>query len=593
MKTAMTTGKPLQLLTQKEQEKARAMAAAAIEERRRDGTWGGTVKAHTAYARRPVEWITMYLEVPEETLRWSLNPGFQEHVWDGDVDPLIQILEGLANWEDVGVESGTGTGKTYLAACITLWFLGTHQNALVAQWAPTERQLLLFMWKEIGRLFPTFKKHFPQAEMFTGVLRMLPADDTGKETWAAKAFVAGVRADEESSTKAQGFHGIHTLHITEETPGIPDPIMVAIKETRTADHNLHLALGNPDHRHDQLHRFCLRKRVKHIRISALDFPNVVSGTSIVPGAVDARRLEERIEDLGKGSRLYQSRVRGISPAQAEDALIKHEWCEAAAERYNDEAYRVGVEGLGVDVANSEDGDKGAIARWVGSCLTEVEAFPCPDANLLGKRIFEEIEDSDIDPRYVGVDPVGVGAGTVNELKRLGIRVRHLGGGNKAIPGLDTDVLWSETEPNPEGHMKAAGPAVIEAERFVDLRSQIWWRMREDLRLDRVALPPDDELFSDLTIPTFGTRNGKIYVQSKEDIIRLLRRSPNKGDAACYGNWVRRRTPVRVKTERPMDSTENRDRGLERFMYRQQKRQQREERALMKRLRAKARRRERR
>lgn len=142
-------------------------------------------------------------------------------------------------------------------------------------------------------------------------------------------------------------------------------------------------------------------------------------------------------------------------------------------------------------------------------------------------------------------------------------------------------------------MKAAGPAVIEAERFVDLRSQIWWRMREDLRLDRVALPPDDELFSDLTIPTFGTRNGKIYVQSKEDIIRLLRRSPNKGDAACYGNWVRRRTPVRVKTERPMDSTENRDRGLERFMYRQQKRQQREERALMKRLRAKARRRERR
>ncbi|KKK96105.1 hypothetical protein LCGC14_2666100, partial [marine sediment metagenome] len=220
---------------------------------------------------------------------------------------------------------------------------------------------------------------------------------------------------------------------------------------------------------------------------------------------------------------------------------------------------------------------------------EVEAFACPDANLLGKRVFEEIEENDIDPRYVGVDPVGVGAGTVNELKRLGVRVRHLGGGNKAIPGLDTDVLWSETEPNLEGHMKAAGPAVVEAERFVDLRSQIWWRMREDLRLGRVAFPPDDELFSDLTIPTFGTRNGRIYVQSKEDIIRLLRRSPNKGDACCYGNWVRRRTPVRIKTERPMDSTENRDRGLERFLYRQNKRQLREQRELMKRLRAKARR----
>ena len=43
------TGKPLQLLTQKEQQKAQAMAAAQIEERRRQGIWGGTVKAHTAF----------------------------------------------------------------------------------------------------------------------------------------------------------------------------------------------------------------------------------------------------------------------------------------------------------------------------------------------------------------------------------------------------------------------------------------------------------------------------------------------------------------------------------------------------------------
>jgi hypothetical protein len=37
-----------------------------------------------------------------------------------------------------------------------------------------------------------------------------------------------------------------------------------------------------------------------------------------------------------------------------------------------------------------------------------------------------------------------------------------------------------------------------------------------------------------------TRNGKIAVESKDDIIKRLRRSPNKGDAAVYWNWVRRR-----------------------------------------------------
>ncbi|MCR4339038.1 MAG: hypothetical protein NUW01_04025, partial [Gemmatimonadaceae bacterium] len=384
----------------------------------------------------------------------------------------------------------------------------------------------------------------------------------------------------------QGFHGVHTLHITEETPGIPGPIMIAIKETRTSDHNLHLALGNPDHRHDQLHQFCMRPRVKNIRISALDYPNVVAREPVVPGAIDYNRLQERIEDLGKGSRLYQSRIRGISPSQAQDALIRYEWCEMAAAKYTNEAYRVGELALGVDVANSEAGDKAAISRWQGACLTEVEDFPCPDANLLGLRVFNEATSSKVDPRYIGVDPVGVGAGCINEMKRLGMKVRHLGGANKAIPGLDKDTLWSETETDLEGKMHAIGPTVIEAERFDNLRSQMYWRFREDVRLGRIALPQDEELFSDLTLPTFTTVNGKISVQSKEELVKNLKRSPNKGDAAVYGNWVRRRTPLATVTEKKLESTENRDRGLERFLHQQEKRQIKENRDIMKRLKAK-------
>ncbi len=581
--SATTEASPSAQLTKKELDKARGIAEAAIEKRRRQGTWGGAIKAHTSYAKRPVEWIVSYLDVPEETLRWSMNAAYDDHEWDGDEDPLIQILEALADWKDVGVESATGTGKTFLAACITLWFLACHEGALVAQWAPKESQLLDFMWKEIGRLFPKFKAHFPTAELFTGILRMLPADNAGKETWAAKAYVAGVKVDEESATKAQGFHGAHTLHITEETPGIPEPIMVAIKETRTADHNLHLALGNPDHRHDQLHKFCMRPRVKNFRISALDYPNVVSREQVVPGAIDYNRLQERIEDLGKGSRLYQSRIRGISPSQASDALIRYEWCELAASKYKDAVYRVGVEARGVDVANSPKGDKAAIARWQGACLTDVEDFQCEDANLLGLRVYTEALEAKIDPRYIGVDPIGVGAGCVNELKRLGMKVRSLGGANKAIPGLDKDTLWSETEVDMDGHERATGPTVVEAERFDNLRSQMWWRLREDMRMGKVAMVVDEELFSDLTLPTFTTMGGKISVQSKKDLFKTLKRSPNKGDAAVYGNWVRRREPIIDRTERPMESTANRDRGLDRFLRDQEKRQIKENREIMKRL----------
>ena len=568
-----------------------------LQVRKREGKFTAGAVAHVEYQRRPEDWIVEYLGVPRETLRWSMNPGYarvvaspgvvgcEGHEWDGDPDPLIKALEAIANWSDCGVESATGTGKTFLAGCVVLWFLAAFENSLVVTSAPKSDQLLLQVWKEIGLLWPRFKRHFPQSAMLTGKIRMRPEDED-KETWSAIAFVAGVGADEDAAQKAAGFHRKDLLIITEDTPGIPNPIMEAFQHTRTDDHNLQLSLGNPDHRNDTLHRFCFDeqenpyKGVVHVRISALDHPNIVTGETIVPGAIGQRRLQQRTERYGVGSRLYQSRIRGISPSESADALVRWEWCVAAAARYDDPAYRVGSPALGVDVAASENGDKGAIARIQGACITEVEEFACPDPNELGRRVVLEARDkaNPVDPRYIGIDDVGVGAGTVNEARRLGMKVRYLSGGSRAIPGLDEDALWSEVESDLGGRLKAAGPVVVEAERFDCLRSQVWWKMREDLRLNRLALPNDPGLWQDLCTPTFTTRNGKICVEPKETIIKRLRRSPNKGDAACYGNFVRRRAWLSKKDANveAVVPKRNRDTGLERRLAEHEKRSRRQE-----------------
>ncbi len=365
------------------------------------------------------------------------------------------------------------------------------------------------------------------------------------------------------------------LIITEETPGIHHAIMNSFQNTRTDDHNLQVSFGNPDHRLDQLHQFCIDPWVEHIRISALDHPNIVTHRPIVPGAIGPKRLAQRTERYKKGSRFYQSRVRGISPAEAEDALISWEWCEVAAKKYAEAQYREGVLALGVDVAASEDGDKGAISRWQGACCTEVKDFPCPDPNELGRDVAREIEGhgestDKIDPRHVGVDVVGVGAGTVNELKRLGHKVRRISSATRAIPGLDVDELWSVTDLDEEGRSKPKGAKVIEAELFDNLRSQVWWRMREDLRLGRIALPPDESLFEDLTTPTYKTDGGIIRVQKKEEIVKELKRSPNKGDACVYGNWVRRRRPIQPAPVVPFAPRPDVDLGLEKYLSRHAK-----------------------
>jgi hypothetical protein len=70
---------------------------------------------------------------------------------------------------------------------------------------------------------------------------------------------------------------------------------------------------------------------------------------------------------------------------------------------------------------------------------------------------------------------------------------------------------------------------------------MYWQLREDLRNDPdISLPDDEELFADLVTPKWETKNGKIVVESKEDIKKRLGHSPNKGDAVVYWNWIRQK-----------------------------------------------------
>lgn len=501
--------------------------------------------AHTEYQTRPLDWIVEKLGVPRHTLDWVLNQGYETHEWDGTPDPMARILDALAAHRNVGVESATTTGKTFLGGCIVLWFIACHENGLVVTVAPKKDQLTLHIWKEISRLWPRFQQHFPNAEKDSLRIRMVP----GSDVWSAHGFVAGVKAEEVegSATKAQGFHAEHMLIVFEETPGIAPAIMTAFKNTCRAPHNLRLAFGNPDHQGDELHRFCTREaRVEHVVISAYDHPNVVCGdASIIPGAVSQQGIDDALHDAkddgGQDNRMFKSRVRGISPKESANALIRWDWCEAAALRWTQAGQgglRSGRVAKGVDVANSVSGDKAAVATWDGACLDTVRAFGCPNATMLGTDVHGEMLRELVPPEHVGVDPVGVGAATINELHRLTkcYLVQGLNGGLRPV---------ERAQKAPDGTTYDWAP---DANAFANLRAQMWWQLREDLRLGVVALPRDTQLFRELTTPTFEPKGGKVYVEEKTTIKERLGRSPDRADAVVYGNWVRPRAQITVPEE---------------------------------------------
>ena len=78
--------------------------------------------------------------------------------------------------------------------------------------------------------------------------------------------------------------------------------------------------------------------------------------------------------------------------------------------------------------------------------------------------------------------------------------------------------------------------------FASYRSKMYWDLREDLSPKSglyLELPDDPELLADLTAPLYSLTATGIKVEEKEYLQKRIGRSPDKGDAIVYANFMRR------------------------------------------------------
>ena len=462
------------------------------------------------------------------------------------------------------LKDGTVAHNTFLLPRAIYWFLDTFPNALVVTTAPKQSQLKTILWSEVKACFKKFKRIRPNAEMFSlsvipnGVARTFGSkfskeinvedlNDDELSKHMAIGVVAGVGAGEESATKMQGFHAEHMLIVIEECAGVPKAVLTAIKQTSTGEKNIILAVGNPDSQTDSLHEFSQLDHVQHIRISAYDHPNIVNGKTLIHGAVSQQSIDIRRKELGEESNLYKSRVRGIAPKQASDSLIHYDWimeCLKGSDSYVDVPVDPrSVNALGVDVANSINGDMACCVWGKKNTLWRIHEFACPNANHLAHNLVKdplEIEqqglnnyhtgniiDNRVAGHNIGVDAVGVGVGCVNEfVDTLGYEIDALQGGS------DKDCIPLDDEGKP-------------LYNFRSLRSQMYWQARQDLQKNEICIDISDKriisaLVKELTIVTFEPKEGYVAIESKEDIKKKLGgKSPNVGDGFVYWNWKRK------------------------------------------------------
>jgi hypothetical protein len=234
--------------------------------------------------------------------------------------------------------------------------------------------------------------------------------------------------------------------------------------------------------------------------------------------------------------LRSQMLRGDFTAGVEDPawqVIPTAWIEAAQERWRPRDAKGVMDSLGVDAARGGNmgsslgatgKDKMVISRRHGTWfdkLLSIKGVDVNDGYLAAAQVIRFRKDD----APVHLDVIGIGTSPYDVLTNTHVQTIAINGAAKSL-GVDASGLLA----------------------FVNLRAELHWRMREALdpkNPDPIALPPDPELLADLAAPTYKLVPGGIQVESKEDLKKRIKRSPDKGDAVIYALV----TTPKVKYER--------------------------------------------
>lgn len=407
-----------------------------------------------------------------------------------------------------------GIGKTALASWVVLWAILTSDDVKVLTTASAWRQLTKFLWPEIHKWATRLRwdklgrEPFRHYELLQRSIKRGPT---------AEAFALA----SDNPANIEGAHAARIVYVFDEAKAIADAVFDAAEGAFSTGEAFALAIstpGEPAGRFYDIHRRAPGFEDWYVQHVTLD-------EAVAAGRVSMDWVEQRKRQWGADSAVYQNRVLGEFATSSETGVIPLAWVEDAMNLYDElaDAGNLPAEALrmGCDVGHTGDASVVAVARQAGSTIAITELRQLPRADTMEttghiKRMLESIPEA-----YAEVDVIGIGAGVVHRLREQGCNAYGFNAGHGS---KRSDV---------SGEL-----------RFLNLRAEAWWNLRDLLSPHsetRIALPRNDSLTGDLTAPHWSMQsNGRIKIESKDDIRKRLGRSTDYGDAVVMALWARKR-----------------------------------------------------
>lgn len=386
----------------------------------------------------------------------------------------------------ISVASGHGIGKSALVAMIANWAMSTAPCKMVVT-ANTMSQLRQKTWVEVQK----WARMSVTRDIFTVTATGMAIS---KSAGGDPAWRGDCATWSEHNTEA--FAGLHNqgkriLVIYDEASAIPQKVwevtLGALTDANTEI--IWICFGNPT-------------RPTGSFIDALDSPDWESR------CIDSRdveitnkaELEKLREKYGEESDVFKVRVRGLPPSSGENSLFPKDMIRASmtAPRPRPDGMDTVIV-LGVDVAR-EGMDDSCIAVRVGNEIRPLISLHIPDTALVADRVIQE--DSNIN----GADEIfidgsgGYGAGVIDNMRTRG--KRPIGVKFNATPNCSD---------------------------YHDKRSEMAFNLLNWIK-NGGCLPNDPQLEQELMACSYRFTDDKFRLNSKDDMKKILGRSPDKLDA---------------------------------------------------------------
>jgi len=451
------------------------------------------------YAEDPYGWVMYSFPWGEGELEKFEGP----EPWQAEL--LKRIGAGLISYNDAileAVSSGHGIGKSALVAWIILWSLSTFEDCRGVVTANTSIQLTTKTWPELYK----WHRLFIARDWFVVTATSIYSSDPRHEkNWRFDAVPW-------SLIHTEAFAGLHNkgkrvVVVFDEASAIHDFIWEVSEGAMTDAETeiIWLAFGNPTRNigrfHAAFHK--LRHRWHNTQID-----------SRTVSLSDKNQIAKWAEDYGEESDFFKVRVKGEFPNISDRQFIPSDLVEAARGKHlQARQYEFAPVILSLDNAWT-GGDEIVIGKRQGLAYTVLAKYARNDDDTVIAGYLAKFEDEhEADGVFIDL---GYGTGVFSAGKLMNRKWQLVSFGSQS---------------------NNAG--------FLNKRAEMWNSMKIWLKQGG-AIPDDPRLVEELCGPEYIVRvDGKIVLESKEDMKKRGLPSPNRADALAltFAYPVTRKTPM--------------------------------------------------